>query len=122
MRVRSIVLATLALALVSVNAHGEKWLTKRGADPDDRVLGHVANNNPDDFITCSKQHVTISTIHGAILKTANISCPGSATLDSVPDEEQERRDAEEKQRRRENDLRIIQRLTTSDDSGEDPQP
>ncbi len=91
-RIAAAVLAVLVVS--SVSAQAEKWLSKAGADPDDRVLGHVSADDPNDFITCAKLHVKLSSIQGAVLKPANIGCPDSIGLDSADPEqqaEQERR-------------------------------
>jgi hypothetical protein len=83
MRMRNVCFAVIAVMLFS-GAAGPKaqWLTKKGAKPDDRVLGRAYGG---DFVTCNRVTVKMAEIADVVLVDTNMSCPSnhpySASID-----------------------------------------
>ena len=88
----AMVLASFASALSNQN----QWLSRKGASPNDRVLGRVDGGN---FITCNRRTVKMAEITDVTLMPANgLRCPSAgfaASVDGGDDGAQEAREKKE---------------------------
>jgi hypothetical protein len=88
MRMRNVCFAVIAVMLFSgATSQRAQWLTKKGARPDDRVLGRASGG---DFITCNRVTVKMAEIEDYLLVDTNMSCPSnhpySADIDGGGDD------------------------------------